>query len=126
VRELRRLKLQHLVENQMLWRRWEPLLAANDVTDIHEVVVDDVCEVIRRIAVALHDHLIVERIVVKDDLAVNEVTMLRLTRRNEHPNNVGFAGLDALLHLRVTQPVAEAIILGLLMLCAALLFSHLL
>ena len=126
MRELWWLKLQHLVENQMLWRRWEPLLTANNVTDIHKVVVDDVCKVICRIAITLHDHLIVQRVVVENDLAVNEVTMLRLTRRNEHTNNVGLAGLDALLHLRVTQPVAEAIILGLLVLRAALLFSHLL
>ena len=48
-----------LVEQQVLGRGGDPLLAAHDVGDAHLVVVDDDGEVVGREAVRLEDHLVV-------------------------------------------------------------------
>jgi hypothetical protein len=47
------------IEQQVLGRRGDPLLAADDVGDPHEVVVDDDGEVVGREAVGLEDDLVV-------------------------------------------------------------------
>lgn len=45
---------KRFIQGNVLWRGDEPFLAANDVCDFHQVVVDDVGKVVRRIAVRLY------------------------------------------------------------------------
>ncbi len=58
--EARRLPAEGLVEQHVLRCRRNPFLGANDVGDTHEVIVDDVGEMVSREAVGLHEHLIVD------------------------------------------------------------------
>ena len=57
--EDRRLPAERLVEPEVLGRGRDPLLGADDVGDAHEVVVDDVGQVVGGQAVALEEHLVV-------------------------------------------------------------------
>ena len=67
------LPAEALVQQIVLGRRGQILRAAHDVGDAHEVVVNDVCEVIRRQTVALYEHLIVKRGVFNGNVAENLV-----------------------------------------------------
>ena len=79
----------------------QPLLAADDVGGAHEVIVDDVGEVVGRDAVRLeqHDVLVVFRQldVALDKVAVNKA-LVRVARASE-AQDVGLAGLDVFLNL---------------------------
>ncbi len=85
-----------LVQQQMLGSRREPLLAADHVRDLHQVVVDDVGEVIRRQAVGLQQHLHVDRRVLERDRSAREIVDdARPFRRHLHSHDVRFAGRRA-------------------------------
>ena len=62
-------------------------LASDDVTDLHEVVVDHVGKVVRWKAIILQDHLVVNILVVKDDFSVHDVFELCLARRDLHTDD---------------------------------------
>ena len=86
VREPRRLHPEPAVEQQVLRRRRDPLLAAHDVGDPHLVVVDDDGEVVGREAVGLEDHLVVR--VRRPGAAHDEVVELELdVVGDEHPDH---------------------------------------
>jgi hypothetical protein len=53
------LPAERAIQHDVLRRRRDPLLGAADVRDLHQVIVDDVREVIGRHAVGLEQHLIV-------------------------------------------------------------------
>ena len=57
----------------MLGRGGYPLFGADDVGDLHEVVVDDVGEVVGGEAVGLHQYLIVDVVVLEGDVAAQLV-----------------------------------------------------
>ncbi len=57
----------------MLRQGRDPLLGADHVGDPHQVVVYDVGEVVRGVAVALEQHLVVHQVVVDADLAAQQV-----------------------------------------------------
>ena len=57
----------------MLGRGGDPLFGADDVGDAHEVVVDDVGEMVGGKAVRLHQHLIVDIRVLEGDVAAEFV-----------------------------------------------------
>ena len=67
VPEARQLPAEGLVEQDVLGRGGDPLLGADDVGDLHEVVVDDVGEMVSGEAVGLHEHLVVDVVVVEGD-----------------------------------------------------------
>src|SRR4051812_5923885 len=69
----------------MLWRRREPLLRTNHMRDTHQMVVDDVGEMVCRIAVGLEQHLVVDLLVVEGD---------RLTKRVVHDGCTTFLDLE--------------------------------
>ena len=69
VAEDRRVPSEGAVELDVLGQRREPLLRADDVGDAHQVVVDDVGQVIGREAVALEQDLIVHLGALEADLA---------------------------------------------------------
>ena len=70
---LRRLPAEPVVEEQVLGRGVDPLLAADDVADPHEVVVDDDRQVVGGEAVRLEQDLVVEAGEVEADLAAQQV-----------------------------------------------------
>ncbi len=57
----------------MFWGGGDPLLGADDVGDLHEVVVDDVGEMVSGEAVGLHQHLVVDVRVLEGDVAAQFV-----------------------------------------------------
>ena len=71
--EHRRLPAEVFVQQQMLGRRRHPLFPADHVGDLHQVIVDDVREVIRRQAIGLEQHLHVDGRVFIRDRAAREV-----------------------------------------------------
>ena len=71
--EARQLPAEGLVEQHVLGRGGDPLLGADDVGDLHEVVVDDVGEVVGREAVGLEQHLVVDVVVREGDVAAQLV-----------------------------------------------------
>ncbi|GBD05395.1 hypothetical protein HRbin20_00978 [bacterium HR20] len=67
-----------LVEQDVLGSRRQPLFAADDVGDAHQVVVDDVCQVVGGVAIALEEHLVVNVFAWHNDGATNAVVELDL------------------------------------------------
>ena len=61
------------VEKIVLGRRGEILAAAHDVGNAHEMVVDDICKVIRGKTVGLQEHLILELLVFDRNVAERHV-----------------------------------------------------
>ncbi len=61
------------VEQDLLRRVGQVVLAADDVRDPHVGVVDDGAEIVRRRAVGAHDDEVVEFAVLEDDVAFDEV-----------------------------------------------------
>ncbi len=57
------------VQQYVLRRRGDPLLGADDVCNLHEVIVDDIGEVIGGEAVRLQKNLIVDIVVFEGDVA---------------------------------------------------------
>ncbi len=60
-------------EGDVLRRVRQVILAADDVGDLHRLVVDDDRKVVERHPVVAHDHEIAEQRVVELDLAADEV-----------------------------------------------------
>ncbi len=73
VPEARELPAEGVVEQDVLGRGGDPLFGADDVGDVHEVVVDDVGEVIGGEAVGLHQDLVVDVGVLEGDVAAQFV-----------------------------------------------------
>ena len=73
VPEARQLPAEGLVEQHVLGGGRDPLLGADDVGDLHEVVVDDVGEVIGGEAVGLEQDLVVDVVVGEGDGAAQLV-----------------------------------------------------
>ena len=91
--EHRRFPAEVLVQQHVLRHRTDPVLAAQDVRDAHQVIVDDHGHVIRRIAVRLDQHLHVDLRIRNFDFAaqhVGEATDALV--RNFHANDVRLTG----------------------------------
>ena len=77
----------------MFGRAGNPLFAAEDVRDLHEMIVDDVGEMIRRQSVGLHQDLHVDGLPIELDLAAAQIfDDANAVVGNLHPNDVRFAG----------------------------------
>lgn len=94
-------------------------LSADDVADLHEVVVDDVGQVVGREPVVFHDDLVVDCAVVEDDLAMHDVLELSLSARHLHPHDETLPTSLALLDFFPGQLEAGAVILRFGVLLAA-------
>ena len=126
MRERRRLKSKHLIEDQMLRRGREPFLTSDDVRDFHEVIIYYIGKVIGGIAIRLNQDLIVEDIIIENDAAMHHVLPLAHAMRYEHTDHSGFPACQAFFDLCFTEVIAEPVIFGGLMLLSALLDSQLL
>ena len=73
VDEGRDIPAERLVEQDVLRRRGDELCTAHDVRDVHEMVIDDVGEVVGRHAVTLQEYLVLELFVLDRDVAVEHV-----------------------------------------------------
>ena len=71
--EARKLPAEGLIEQDVLGGGGDPLLGTDDVGDLHEVIVDDVGEVVGGEAVGLHEHLVVDVAVLEGDVAAELV-----------------------------------------------------
>ena len=102
-------------------------LSSDNVTDLHEVVIHHICKVVRGEAIVLEDDLVINVLVIKDHLTVDDVLELGLTLGHLHPDDerfpIGLLLLDLLFGVVVQ---AEAIVLGLGVLLATDLDAHLL
>ena len=67
------LPAEGVVEEDVLGGGGDPLLGADDVGDLHEVVVDYVGEVVGGVAVGLEEDLVVDVVVVEGDVAAELV-----------------------------------------------------
>ena len=67
------LPAEGFVEQDVLGGGGDPLFGADDVGDVHEVIVDDVGEVVGGKAVGLHEDLVVDVGVLEGDVAAELV-----------------------------------------------------
>ena len=67
--EARKIPAEGFVEEDVLGGGGDPFFGADDVGDVHEVVIDDVGEVIGGEAVGLHEDLVVDVVVRELDIA---------------------------------------------------------
>ena len=108
----RRRPAEGLVEQVVLGCGGEVLVAAHDVGDAHQVIVDDVGEVVGRQAVCLDEHVVIQRVAVHLDVAVDDVVKARLALGGDVlADDVGLAGSDARLDLFLAQVQAVLVIL---------------
>ena len=96
----RRLPAEGLVEQVVFRRRGEVFRAAHDVADGHQVIVHDVGEVVGRQTVSLDEHVVIQRVAIHLDVAVEHVVEGRFARgRHVLADDVGLARRDAALGL---------------------------
>ena len=87
------------VEHHVERGRRQPLFTTDDVGDLHQVVVDDVGQVVGGHAVALEEHLVVQQAAVHGDVATDEVVHGDVKVLGElEAHHVGLAAVDATLH----------------------------
>ncbi len=115
--QLRRLPAEVRVEQQMLGRARDPLFAAKDVRDLHQMVVDDVCEVVGRHPVRLDQHLHVDAGVLELDRPPAKILYdARSLARNDHAHDVrlarGFPARDLLRRIGAAQAVVARRLVG--------------
>ena len=108
-----RLPAKRLVQLHVLGRADDPLLGADDVRDPHQVIVDDVGQVIGRKAIGLEQHLIVDGAVVDHDVAAQAVVKARLTGLGHgQADDVLVAARDALLRFGLRNVAIATIVAG--------------
>ena len=78
---LRNLPAERLIEQVVLRRRGQVLHAAHDVGDAHQMVVDNVGEVVGRHTVLLNQHHVIERVIREGHMAEHEVVIAGFARR---------------------------------------------
>ena len=92
------------------------------MTDLHQVIVDDVGQVIGRVAVRLEQDEILEVGILKDDLAAQQIEDRRLaTERHAETNRGRHPGREIQLHLPRGEIAAEAVEAGRFLTCGLLL-----
>ena len=102
---------ERLIEEDVFWRRRDEFRAAHDVRDAHEVVVDDIREIVRRHAVALQEHLVLELAVRDRHDAVQHVLVRRLAiERHFLADDVGIAVLEVRVNDVLRQVAARAVV----------------
>ena len=83
----------------------QPLLTTNHVSNLHKVVVDDICQVIgRQLVGTLVEHLVVENVALYLHVATNHVVNMHLDARlNHEANHILLAVVDATLHFLLRE-----------------------
>ena len=107
----RYLPAERFIQQVVLRRGAQVLRAADDVGDGHGVVVDDVREVVGRVAVLLDQDLVLQLAVLDRDLAEYRVREgRRALGRHLLADNIGDARVQILLYLLVAEVAAVAVI----------------
>jgi hypothetical protein len=100
-----------LIEKYVKRSTWQPLLTTDNVRNLHEVVVHDVCEVIcREFVSTLIEHLVIEDVALDANLTTDEVVYENLLAwLNLEADNILLAVGNKLINLllRHTQGVAH-------------------
>jgi hypothetical protein len=125
VSECWRLDFKHLVQQNMFGCGRQPLLASNDVSYPHQVVVYNIRKMISWKPVTLHDNLVVNRVIVKYYFSMHQILKLGLSFWHEHPYHVWFTRLNTLPYCLFIQSMAKPIIFGFRRLPCSLFFTHL-
>ena len=82
----------------MLGRAREPLLPADHMADLHEVIINNYGKMIRRIAIRFKNNLIVQDLVRNGHRAAYEVGKCHFALKgNSHADNMLFATFEPLL-----------------------------
>ncbi len=109
----------------MLGHRGQPLIAAHDVADLHQVIVDHHAQVVGGKAVALEQHQVVQGRIVDGDRAVQHVVKDRLAvERHRQTDDRGDPLRFILGTLRRRQGAAVAVVADVLFVPALLLAQH--
>jgi hypothetical protein len=109
VQQLGRFPTEVGIEEQMFGRAGNPFLAAEDVRNLHEMIVDDVCQMVRRESVRFHQDLHVDGRPIELDLPAAQIfDDANSAIGNLQPNDVRLAGSLAPIHFlhRITQTEA--------------------
>ena len=109
---LRNLPAERLIEQVILRRRGQVLHAAHDVGDAHQVVVDDVGEVVGRHTVLLNQHHVVERVIREGHVAEHEVIIAGFARRRRVlADDIRHARIQLALNFLLRQVQAVLVVL---------------
>jgi hypothetical protein len=101
-------------------------LSTDDMADLHKVVIHHVGQMVGRVAIILHDDLVVDVFVVEHYLAVDDVLELCLAFGYFHSDDIAFSSGFALFDFITLQLLTRPIVLSLCILLAANFYSHLL
>ncbi len=113
VHVLRDLPSEALVKQVVLRRGGEILAAAHHVGDAHQMVVDDIGEIIGRQAVALHEDLIVQGAVFHPDIAEDFIMKDRLALvRDLLADDIGLSGRGTAVGLLRVERAAGVVPAG--------------
>ena len=95
------LPAESLVEQHVEWGGGQPLFAADDVRNFHQMVVDDVSQMVRgQFVGTLVEHFVVENVALHAHLATNHVVHQHLAARlNLEAHHVLLAVVDEASHL---------------------------
>lgn len=84
------------VQENVFWCGWKPFLASDDVCDFHEVVVDDIREMICWESVGFHENLVVDDFSVELDSTADQIFKFQCFVWDALADYVWFAGGDSL------------------------------
>ena len=108
---LRNLPAEGLIETIVLRARAQVLVAANDMGDAHQMIVDDIGEIIGRIAVGLDEDHVIELGVINGDVSVELVVEgRRALGRVVLTDDIRHAGCELCLDLLLREGEAVLII----------------
>src|SRR5207249_6331494 len=104
----RRFDAKRAIDQEMSRRRWEPLVAAKDVADLHHLVVDNVGQRVDGIAVRLQQYKVVDRREVEARWAVDGIVEGDLAARWRFEAHDSASALGLSFLSRGSSPVLTA------------------
>ena len=96
--------------------------SSDDMRNLHEVIIYDICKVISWVAITFHKHLIINHAIIERDFSMNDVFELSLAIGNKHPNHIRLSAFYSLLNFTLTQIQAKSVVFSCLVLLSSLLY----
>ena len=113
------------VQEHMFGRTRQPFLTTDDMGNLHKMVVDDVCKMVRWITVGFQQNLIVNLLSREFYIASDQISKFDLcTIRDFHPDNKRLSRRDTIMDLFLRQAKASAVVLGGLLLAIFRIWSR--
>ena len=109
----------------MLGHRGKPLFATHDVRDAHEAIVDDVGQVVRRVAIRLEQDEIVKLAVLHGNVSTKQIVELGGTLQRRGQANDGLDALRLIVGGLFSRQVATVPVIAHGRFGLALLFAQL-